>query len=271
MKCKIFYTSFTGNTKLATERIKQGIETSGHACELAEMRDLVGGVTIDDFKDYEVLGFMSPVFGWREPSIWHKFLARLPRLESQPVFIGASAGGNFGNYFYRVEKQLATKGMYCIATIAIVAPSSYIPWNKQESTIDPQELARAAEFGAKLFLEHGEIVIQKKKLPPMIKFKLGGALLGTCAGHDYPLRFVLRKITVDEGKCTKCGICVDNCAWGVITMRPKETFPKFQMGKCGGCCACLALCPKAALSTKSTQGKVRYHEPSYKGIKRSKK
>ncbi len=267
MKCKIFYVSFTGNTKLAAERIKHGIITSGHACDLVEMREITGDLTTDAIMGYEMIGFMSPVFGWREPSVWRKFLARIPRLESQPAFIGVTAGGGFGNYFYRVEKQLATKGIYCIDLVAITAPSSYVPWNKHEEVYDERELVYAQEFGANLFLEYDRIVAKKKALPPSISINLRGAILGSFAGHDFTLRTPLGKITVDETRCIKCGICLANCAWGVIGMKVQETFPQFNMKKCGGCCACINLCPKDALRTKNTQGKIRFHEPSYKGFK----
>jgi len=270
MRCKIFYVSFSGNTKRAAERVKQGIETSGHSCELVEMRDVSGDITVDDVKGCDLLGFMSPVYCFREPSVWRRFLARFPRLESQPAFIGASAGGSFGNYFYRVEKQLAQKGIYSIGTIAITAPRSYVPWNKIEETYDERELVRAQEFGAKLFSEYEEIVVQKKKLLPPINFNLRGAILGSFGGHDKTLRKPLGKILVDEKLCIKCGICLDNCAWGVIAMAPNETFPQFDIQKCGGCCACINLCPKGALRTKKTQGKIRYREQNYKGIKKSK-
>ncbi len=270
MNSKIFYASFTGNTRLAVERIKRGIEASGHSCELVEIRDIGEEFPEDTTKGYDLLGFMSPVFGWREPTLWRKFLTRFPRLESRPAFIGCTVGSEAGNYFYRVEKQLAKKGIYAIATILVNAPSSYVPWNKQVTAFDPQQLARAEEFGRKLFTEYDAIVVQKKKVPLEIKFSLQGALMGTFAGHDYPLRTLLRKIRVDETKCIKCGICLDNCAWGTITMNSKETFPQFHMAKCGGCCACIALCPKEALSTKSSRGKIRYHEPSYKGYKKLK-
>ncbi len=194
MKCIIFFVSFTGNTKLAAEHVKRGIEASGHSCELMEMRNVSSELTAERLQGFDLMGFMSPVFGWREPSIWRKFLARFPRLESQPAFIGVTAGGNPGNYFYRVEKQLAKSGIYTIATIFVVAPSSYIPWNKNASSFDPQELARAGDFGAKLFTNFDEIVVQKTTPPPEQSFNIGGAILGTGAGHDFKLRAVISLI-----------------------------------------------------------------------------
>jgi nitroreductase/Pyruvate/2-oxoacid:ferredoxin oxidoreductase delta subunit len=56
-------------------------------------------------------------------------------------------------------------------------------------------------------------------------------------------------IVIDEGKCTKCGLCSKACPVGIITLQ--DGFPivveKIAKG-CITCCHCVAVCPSAALS-----------------------
>jgi ferredoxin len=270
LNCKIIYLSLAGNTKLAAENIRQGIQDAGHDCELVEMRDLPESLTGENLAGFDVLGFMSPVYAWRDPIVWQHFLARLPRLDNQFVFIGATAGSDFGNYFHCVGTKLAKKGAKIIGCVSVLANPSFVPWNlPNKSTFewDPKETAKAVEFGTSLpslweAAKNGQV-----SRPSCLKVHPSWALLAAIGAHNFTLHTVLGKKRVDEGLCIMCGICAKNCAWGAISMSETSGLPQFNESACGGCCTCINICPEGAISTKSTRGKVRAPAPGYNGYK----
>jgi len=58
-------------------------------------------------------------------------------------------------------------------------------------------------------------------------------------------------ITVNEEKCIKCGLCVEECPLGVLKLEaagPKEVNPD----ACFACGHCVAICPKEAIDNKKS-------------------
>ena len=55
----------------------------------------------------------------------------------------------------------------------------------------------------------------------------------------------MAKITVDEGFCKGCGLCVDACP-------PKGYHPAhcIDMEKCTGCASCATMCPDVAITVE---------------------
>ena len=58
-------------------------------------------------------------------------------------------------------------------------------------------------------------------------------------------------ITVNEEKCIKCGLCVEECQLGVLKLEstgPKEVNPD----ACFACGHCVAICPKEAIDNNKS-------------------
>ena len=53
---------------------------------------------------------------------------------------------------------------------------------------------------------------------------------------------------IDEEKCKKCGICVENCPVEAILQKDKKSYPYIERGVCVDCNLCSKLCPAEAIS-----------------------
>ncbi|WP_331946039.1 4Fe-4S binding protein [Clostridium sp.] len=53
-----------------------------------------------------------------------------------------------------------------------------------------------------------------------------------------------RRPVIDDVKCIKCGICVEDCPCGVIEINEKVTI---DYAYCKGCGICVEECPKKAI------------------------
>jgi uncharacterized Fe-S center protein len=54
---------------------------------------------------------------------------------------------------------------------------------------------------------------------------------------------------LNEGKCSRCGICVEVCPTGAAEFPDNDTYPEYDLDLCIGCAQCIALCPELALKT----------------------
>jgi len=269
MKCIIIYFSLTGNTRLAAIKVKNGIMDSGHECELLEMRDFNQNI---DLINFDILGFMAPVHAFSEPTIFKRFLKKLPSID-KPAFIGATAASSFGNFYPNINEVLVSKGINVFAKLSVIAPPTYIPLKSkgsENSVYMDSELQKAFNFGQKLINEYEDIIIKRIKQIPKFKKDIGSSIISILANNDRSLRFAMGTIKIEKESCTKCGKCVDNCAWDAIVFESKDSYPKRIKNKCGGCYACINICPEGALWNISTKEKPRYIEPSYEGYLKTK-
>jgi len=54
---------------------------------------------------------------------------------------------------------------------------------------------------------------------------------------------------LDKKKCTKCGLCSENCKYNAVFF-VKEKYPVFVYDLCSSCRACMIVCPEKAISLK---------------------
>ncbi|KQC08651.1 MAG: hypothetical protein APR62_04270 [Smithella sp. SDB] len=75
----------------------------------------------------------------------------------------------------------------------------------------------------------------------------------------------LNIVNVDESKCTGCGICVEVCPVGAITI---DKVAKIDKERCAGCGICVNECPNNAIDMKrdDTSSSYRQPKPSYSRV-----
>jgi len=69
---------------------------------------------------------------------------------------------------------------------------------------------------------------------------------------EYKMR--MEKAIVDEGRCSKCGLCVNNCPYKAITLEPVQRFAVVDEVKCRSCGICAQTCPSQAITVRNSRG-----------------
>jgi len=83
------------------------------------------------------------------------------------------------------------------------------------------------------------------RLNPIDTSTVGVTLAGTMR---------MEKAIVDEVRCSKCGMCVENCPYGAITLEPKEKYAVVDEVKCRACGICASTCPSQAITVRNSRG-----------------
>lgn len=63
-------------------------------------------------------------------------------------------------------------------------------------------------------------------------------------------------LTIDRTACTGCGVCVDACLTGAISLDENEGVAAINLTLCDECLACLDLCPTDAIQRAASPGLV---------------
>lgn len=62
-------------------------------------------------------------------------------------------------------------------------------------------------------------------------------------------RIYYNRPEINKAKCDQCGLCIEHCPVGAITMRK---YPEIKRGKCIECFTCQEFCPEKAIEIKSS-------------------
>jgi len=58
------------------------------------------------------------------------------------------------------------------------------------------------------------------------------------------------RVTVDQGKCTGCEVCLDTCTVQVFEIRNGKSFPMNEKN-CVGCESCIGACEEKAIKVSA--------------------
>ncbi|NNF97823.1 MAG: 4Fe-4S binding protein [Desulfobacteraceae bacterium] len=242
-ECCIVYYSPNGSTR----RIATVIEdTLKNTSVTVQARDLAGPDDGSPFLTGKAgcLFIGSPVY--RDTAIppVMQFIEALPRAEGGFAVPFITWGGaSSGVALWQMGQALQKKGYVLAGALSVIGVHSLMWQSKQPECTghpDTHDLQAVADFIGKITrrLTDGKIRplavealdYQKHIDGDSMKKKLG-------------MPWMIMPKTLDEGACTQCGICRDECPVAAISLSPHPIFNS----DCFDCFNCIRQCPEDAL------------------------
>lgn len=252
LKGKIFVFSATGNSKSIAKILgeKTGLQIIDIDSSLIGRREKYN-------VEGETLGFVFPVYAWREPIILKKFLA-CAEFCGKPAytFAAATCGDSAGNTLLSFSSLLNEKGITLSNGSVFVMPNNYLPLGDVDSSEVTASKLSAAEEKAEKFAE--EIISGK-----CTEFRSGGVYAALLTGIVNPAFLAMskgawKKFRVND-KCISCGVCASVCPQKNIHLVSGK--PEWG-SECISCMGCIHFCPTAAINYSGKTEKLgRYHHP----------
>ena len=121
MKAGIYYFSGTGNSLVVAQDITRGL---GQAAELVPM---VKALARSNQSDYDVVGFVYPVYMFGLPRIVVDFLKKIEIISNAYVFSVATFGGLQGRPHSLAKEILGKRGIDLSAGFSVLMPGNYTP------------------------------------------------------------------------------------------------------------------------------------------------
>lgn len=245
MKILIIYFSQTGNTEKIAKTIKTGILKGGNKCDIVPIKK----VDINILEKYDIIGLGTPTFFYREPRNVQTFIQNLKETKGKHCFLFCTHGSLIGNTFYYMHEALTKKGFTIIGTFDCYGFSSlqfYPEPMHTEGHPDEIEFREAEEFGENICEISQKI--QKGETSLIPKFELISKTWWARQSRQATLealRNVSPKFKINEGKCTRCLICQENCPTDAVDIEVNP--PEIQKEGCIFCWYCEKVCPEGAI------------------------
>lgn len=232
MKSVIYYFTGTGNSLRAAEKIGEKLK---HA-DLVSMRCDPAAVSAEE---YDVIGFVFPVYHWTMPAPAVEFVKKLKINTKAYIFAVAMPSFVCGIACERLAELLSEKGaklsygekLNSVANYVIVYPPMPLP-----KLVVPRTEKKLERIGS-------EICQQKERPYPKAgvivkarRDKVMTPYLELQQYADYPF-------TISE-KCISCGLCAKVCPCSNIELVDGKPTYKHH---CAQCMACVVSCPKRAI------------------------
>lgn len=242
----VFYFSGTGNSFAVAELIAQKI---GKA-KLAPILN----ITDYDLDQYQVVGFVFPVYYYHTPEIVQRVLKGFKSKMDQQVFLIATYGSSCG-YAMADVRAVLKNGAGFVQEFGITMPGNYIleygafPDWLQRSILKKSE--KAAEEISKKILNRSSVHDVNPNWFAKIFKSTGDKKVKT-------FKVVGSLFSASEA-CIKCGRCAEICLGSNIKMH--ESGPSWGEN-CQQCMACVQWCPQNAIRhPKLKTGRKRYVHP----------
>lgn len=237
--------SQTGNTWKIAEQIQKGILNEGHECRIVSMKN----TDPKDLDRYDLIGIGTPTFYYREPRNVSDFIESMDHGKNRRCFLFCTHGSIIGNTFYYMQDALVRKGYQVIDVFDVYADSSLQFYPKVMHTKghpDSGELSEAEQFG-KNICDKSLGAIKGTVKPVPLFARVGDTWWAKDSEVLLPdaLRRFFPQFAIDENRCTRCGVCMENCPVDAIDLDAKP--PAIQKQGCIFCLYCEKVCPEDAI------------------------
>jgi ferredoxin len=227
----IFFFSQQGSTKRIAEMIADGLTDGENRCTLIPFTKLQKDLELVqrlDFKQYDLIGFGTPVYYFYPPDHLFQIFKALPRLDHARGFLFCTSGGNPGATLSKVKNALAHTDLRIIdgcdrwRGLDQHRCYSHFPQSALPKSLADPSTPLKTDFWAKDNI-----------------WARGG-----WKGRDAPfMELWFPEFRVNEAKCTQCGECAERCPVDAIILDPYPQWVK----ACNRCYLCDLYCPEQAI------------------------
>lgn len=256
-KFVVVFFSPAGTTRKAAAFIAETLAGKGYDAQLLDL----GGQNPEDIQNLkdcklekgDCLWIGSPIYtGHAVPPI-EAFVSGLPQLKGVFAVPFVTYGAvTSGTGLYEMSVQLSKKGCTVLGAAKILAVHSLLWFSK-----NPPGKGHPGPDDEELLKELVELVLNKIDAPDIkdyidlktLNYQSKKNQEHAKARNLKELRNNMPPITLDEEKCTTCGICAKECPIQNIILDP---FPKIKSSdNCLLCFNCIRYCEPGALTNES--------------------
>lgn len=236
---RVIYFSPTGTSKSVVKAIADGF---GGADKKEEINltypDFSAGAEIGK-NDLAVIGV--PVYSGRVPETAAKRLKEIKGNGSSAVIISVYGNREYEDALVELRDIVVENGFQVVAAAAFIGEHSFSTTDLPIAAGRPDtaDLVKARDFGCsiwQLFALSKQSRTRKLNIPGNVPYKEG-------------MKNIPFTPLVDEAICTQCGLCIEQCPTGAISLSDRIVM---DVESCILCASCLKICPEEAVSLKST-------------------
>ena len=232
---RIYYFTGTGNSLHVARKLAAHIENSS----VEPMSRLAKRGGSDEPEDLAAVGFVFPVYFDRIPDIVRTAIAGSLLPTGAYLFAVSVSGEPTGNAVVELGRLLQSKGLRLGYGLNVALADNSIIMRTSPETTE----RRFAEFDEQVGAIADSIRARSRNDYEAAR-STRLAVMGPVNRFGFDYLYQARQRTVDEARCSRCGLCVKLCPVGNIVL----TDGVVSIGSdCQLCFACLNWCPDAAI------------------------
>lgn len=246
-KALIYYFTGTGNSLRIANLAAQELEQAGYKVLLSDItangRKVKSSISTEH-NESEIIGFVSPVYGFGLPQMVAKFFRKFPRSRThQKSFIFIASAGNEGICVLQAAFHLKRKGYDLTFARAFRLVSNWIMF---ETLPDKETQKNVFDENEKLLKEHMKEIINGGKSVKYFHSNIFAAILPGIVYYAFVLfgRQFLGKMFATNAKCNSCKYCFKHCPNKTIKWVENRPYWGWH---CQQCFRCINLCPNGAI------------------------